>query len=238
VRQVPHYLIIGNGRIARHFFHYMESSGFAVARWYRAMPLPALRQSLASASHVLLLISDDAIADFDAAHLADFSGIKIHFSGSVVVSGVHGVHPLMTFSQKLHDLSFYPSVPFVIEQEAPVFSELMPGFKNPYARIKKNDKARYHALVSMAGNFSCLLWQRMFSAFEKDFGFAPGVGVPYMKQQTENLATDYARALTGPLVRGDQATLQKHMSALADEPLWQKIYDDFVKAYQRDLGGA
>lgn len=237
MRQVPHYLIIGNGRVARHFSHFMESSGFALSRWHRGVPLPVLKQSLATSSHVIVAISDDAIEGFAAEHLNHFSGVKIHFSGAAVVPGVHGAHPLMTFGQKMYAVPFYSTIPFVVEDDAPDFNDLLPGFRNQHVRIKKSDKARYHALVAMAGNLSCLLWQRMFAAFEKDFGFDAKIGLPYMQQQAENLESDYKAALTGPLARGDQETIKKHLNVLAQEPQWQAVYQAFVTAYQQQGDG-
>jgi hypothetical protein len=66
MRQVPNYLLIGNGRVARHFQHYFSLLQLPYQTWHRHEPDTKLTQQLESATHVLLLISDRAIAAFAA----------------------------------------------------------------------------------------------------------------------------------------------------------------------------
>jgi 2-dehydropantoate 2-reductase len=161
VGQVPAYLLIGNGRVARHVACYFDHLGLSCTQWHRGMPEETLAAQAAAASHILILIRDDAIADFAQFHLSGVSALKIHFSGALVAAGIHGAHPLMTFGPDLYAPEKYAAIPFVIEDDAPDFAALLPGLPNAHARIKKNDKAKYHALCAMAGNFSCLLWQKL-----------------------------------------------------------------------------
>lgn len=230
MRQVPAYLIIGNGRVARHMACYFDFLGISCTLWHREMDADKLRRFAEAATHILILIRDDAIADFAQFHLADTRAVKIHFSGAAVVDGVYGAHPLTTFGPDLYGAEKYKSIPFIIEEDAPAFADLLPGLANTHARIKKNDKAKYHALCAMAGNFSCLLWQKLMRDFESDFGLPPETAHVYLRQQTENLLADPAAALTGPLVRGDRVTVQKHLSALKGDP-FHDVYQSFIAAY-------
>jgi hypothetical protein len=43
---------------------------------------------------------------------------------------------------------------------------------------------------------------------------------------------NYQTALTGPLVRNDQKTLQKNLQALKHDP-FEKIYENFILCYQK-----
>ena len=67
-----HYAILGDGRLARHMRHYLELLGQACSGWSRNAASPfnshhesdasmRLRHTIAPASHVLLLVSDDAL---------------------------------------------------------------------------------------------------------------------------------------------------------------------------------
>jgi 3-methyl-2-oxobutanoate hydroxymethyltransferase len=56
--------------------------------------------------------------------------------------------------------------------------------------------------------------------------------MPYLRQQAENLMVDYKTALTGPLLRGDHATLARNIGALQGDP-FQKIYQSFVDTYAK-----
>jgi len=230
VRQVPAYLLIGNGRVQRHVACYFDHLGIPYTHWHRGMAEEMLASLAAAATHILILIRDDAIADFAQCHLAGLSAFKIHFSGALVAEGIHGAHPLMTFGPDLYTPEKYAAIPFVIEDDAPDFAALLPGLPNAHARIKKSDKAKYHALCAMAGNFSCLLWQKLMDSFASDFGLPPETAHAYLHQQTENLLQDYKTALTGPLARGDRMTVQKHLAALKGDT-FADVYQSFITAY-------
>ncbi len=231
MRQVPEYLLIGNGRVARHMACYFNFLGISYTQWHRGMSEDLLAAQARAASHILLLIRDDAIADFAQFHLSDIGALKVHFSGVLNVNGVYGAHPLMTFGPDLYTREKYETIPFVVEQGAPAFADLLPGLANPHAVITQEDKPKYHALCAMAGNFSCLLWQKLMHDFEHEFDLPAELAQPFLRQQTENLLADYKSALTGPLVRGDNATLSKHVQALKDDP-FGAVYQSFISAYR------
>lgn len=234
MRQVPQYLIIGNGRVARHFCHYFSLLGVSFRQWERRQAVATLTEKLSlPTTHVLVLISDAAIDDFVRRYLAEVSATVIHFSGALVTPLAFGAHPLMTFGPDLYSLEKYRDIPFVVEQGAPGFAELLPGLQNRHVLLKPEHKALYHALCVMGGNFTCLLWQRVFERFGRDFGFAPDIAFPYMRQQTENLMHDYKSALTGPLARGDAATIEKNLAALAGDP-FEEVYRAFVSAHEKE----
>ena len=230
MRQVPHYLIIGNGRVARHFRHYLSLLNLSVSQWNRSESALLLRELLPAATQILLLISDQAIEPFIAEHLRESSAVKVHFSGALASKQAYGAHPLMTFSPGLYTLDKYQSIPFVVDATAPPFATLLPGLPNSHVPLAPELKAKYHACCVLSGNFSCLLWQKFFATLEGEFHLPAATGYAYLRQQTENLLTDHASAFTGPLARGDQETILKNLKALEGDP-FQRIYQSFV-----DLG--
>lgn len=229
--QVPRYMVIGNGRLARHMLHYLRLLNLGRCHWHRHLALSDLSQLLPQCRHVLLLIRDDAITTFAQTHLQDFSGTIIHCSGSLVTDAAYGAHPLMAFGQQFYNLAHYQSIPFIVDEGAPAFAQLFPGLSNPEARITPALKARYHALCVLSGNFSCMLWQKFFSELE-GFGWPHDIGRPYLQQQTLNIAQNYQTALTGPLVRQDLKTIRRNLQALEDDP-FQAVYQSFVECYYR-----
>jgi hypothetical protein len=236
MRQVPHYLIVGNGRVARHIQHYFSLLQLPYTAWHRDRPLSELHEKLAFATHVLILIQDSAIAPFIAEHLLqetqDCCPLRIHFSGSLVIEQAWGAHPLMAFSDSLYGLPQYRAVPFVLDHDAPSFADLLPGLPNRQVRLHTALKPKYHALCVLSGNFSCLLWQKLFDAFEQELNLPPDLAHSYLMQQTHNLIRNAKDALTGPLVRGDASTIEKNIAALAGDP-YQDIYKSFVRCYQK-----
>jgi len=194
------------------------------------MPVSTLAPLAAGASHILLLIRDDAIEPFVKTHLAESKAVKIHFSGALNTRGIYGAHPLMTFGAALYAPEKYRDIHFIIDADAPDFAALLPGLPNAHARLDPAQKAKYHALCVMAGNFSCLLWQKLFDTLQSDFDIPAAAALPYLSQQTENLIADYRTALTGPLARGDAATIACNIAALKGDE-FQAVYQAFVNAY-------
>lgn len=232
MRQVPNYLIIGNGRVSRHIQHYLTLLSVPFDVWHRREPLEKLHNQLEDATHVLLLISDNAIEPFAAQHLQNSRAIKLHFSGSLTSSFIYGAHPLYSFNADLYQLDEYQAIPFVIDENAPEFETLLPGLANPHARLHPSKKAKYHALCVLGGNFSTMLWQKFFSDLNGELNLPPEIGYGYLRQVTQNLLNDAQSALTGPLTRNDEITIQKNLSALEMDP-FKSIYQSFVHCYQQ-----
>lgn len=231
MRQVPHYLIIGNGRVASHMRHYFTLLHLSYSSWHRQQHHSQLIQALKLATHVLLLISDHAVDSFIAEHLQPHHSRLIHFSGSLVTDNAYGVHPLMTFSDGLYELEQYQAIPFIIDHDALPFEDLLPGIANQHMRLQKSLKPKYHALCVMSGNFSCILWQKFFNTLESEFNIPKSFAYLYLHQQTQNLLTRPQTALTGPLVRGDKITIEKNIAALENDP-FQEVYQSFIDCYQ------
>ena len=227
MRQVPQYLLIGNGRLAVHFRHYFSLLGLSFDCWHRQESPELLQAKSLQATHIFLLISDCAIEAFIERHLSHVSAKLMHCSGSLFSEKAYGVHPLMTFSQTLYDEVQYREIPFVTDADV-----TLPGLPNPFFRIQPEQKAKYHALCVLANNFSTILWQKLFRDFEQELSLPGSVAHSLLKQQTQNLCKDYTSALTGPLVRNDQQTLQRNIGALAGDP-FQSIYQAFINVYPR-----
>lgn len=235
MRQVPHYLIIGNGRVAKHFCHYFNQLGIVFSCWHRKLPREQLDKLLSSATHILILISDDAIDCFINSYLSTSKACLIHCSGSLTSEKAYGAHPLMSFSHELYAIEQYQAMTFVVDDDAPDSSELLPGLPNASVRLKKSLKAKYHALCVMAGNFSCILWQKLMRSFEQEFHLPSSISHPFLMQQSKNIMSDYTTALTGPLVRGDDETIAKNIAALEGDS-FQEIYKSFVNGMDASQG--
>lgn len=232
MRQVPDYLVIGSGRVAQHFQHYFTLMQIPFSSWHRQQDAQNLQEKLQRATHVLLLISDRAIENFIDNYLENCNSMLIHFSGSLVTEKAYGAHPLFTFNQSKYSLEQYQAIPFILDHDAPDFEALFPQLPNLHVRLNKNQKAKYHALCVLSGNFSCMLWQKIFSEFENSFKIPQTIAHPYLQQVMHNLLNDSRTAMTGPLVRGDTNTIQNNLAAL-DSDSFQDIYKSFVECYQK-----
>lgn len=233
MRQVPKYLIIGSGRMARHFSYYLQLLQLPYQQWSRAHNTPdELKLMAESCTHVLILINDSAIEEFINNHPYLKSKCCVHFSGCLVTKAAASAHPFMTFSTELYDLDTYSEIPFTLEQEGPDLDVLLPGLPNPSFKIPQQQKPLYHALGVIGNNFTTLLWQKVFQVFQEKLDLPREIAYPMLKRTLMNLMDHPDAALTGPLVRGDEKTIQAHLKALAGDPFYD-IYQAFVKTYQK-----
>jgi predicted short-subunit dehydrogenase-like oxidoreductase (DUF2520 family) len=224
--------LVGSGRVARHFRHYFGLLGLPCCTWSRRTDRTDPDEALASCRTVVLLIRDAEIVSFVEAWPALRDKRLVHFSGSLVTGAAEGAHPLMTFWHDLYDLDTYRRVPFVLDEGGTPFDQLLPGLPNPSFTIAAADRAYYHALCVMAGNFSTILWVKLFDELQGRFGIPASAAHPYLAQATANLLADAGRALTGPLARGDTATIDANLRALEGDP-FEAVYRAFARIYDR-----
>ncbi|HKX54751.1 MAG TPA: DUF2520 domain-containing protein [Xanthomonadales bacterium] len=237
-----HYAILGGGRLARHMRHYFQQLGLPCSYWARKTDFELnshnivdttgrLHATVQPASHVLLLVSDDAIASLPKRYPVLRGKTLVHFSGALGIPGIAGAHPLMTFGYDLYSPQAYQSIPFMLDQGLNM-SEVLPGLPNPHSHIAVEHKAQYHALCVMAGNFPQILWQAVSQRFT-GMGLGEGMLEPYLRQVLDNFLANPATALTGPLARGDQGTVARNLQSLQGDAL-QPLYQSFVKFHSTE----
>lgn len=185
-----------------------------------------------NSDYVLLAIKDGAIAEFIKSHSFLDPKKCVHFSGALVLPEVHSAHPLMTFHTGNMPLEIYERICFVTEEGKLSFSQIFPQLKNPNQSIDGRKKALYHSLCVTGSNFTNILWQEVLRRFASEFSIEQKNLQPFMEQTFANILRDPFNSLTGPLVRGDQKTIDQHLQAL-DSSLLKPIYQDFVKLYER-----
>ena len=220
------YLIVGSGRVARHLSYYFELLKISFTSWNRNQSSEDLENLASSATHILLAISDDAIPSFYSAHLEKYENkTVVHFSGSLHQRPLIALHPLMTFGHDLYDLSFYKRIHFCVTG-VDSLQEILPELSNDSSTLFAFEKAKYHALCVLGGNFSSILIGKMLEEFQK-LGLPENAALPYIEKVISNTFKNPSEALTGPLVRKDISTVEKNLQSLSDDP-FQDIYKSFL----------
>ena len=234
MRQVPvipsfsAYGLVGSGQLAYHFAHYLRLLHIPFICWSRDLKTP-IAQALQNCSHILVLITDSQIEAFLTENQNKLPNATfIHCSGSLFTPLAVGVHPLMTFSKTLYDEKTYRDIHFVVDSQKQPLSSLLPQLPNSYSMIDPSQKAQYHALCVMAGNFSSLLWQEFFTQMQEHLGISKQHTLPYLHQIFHNIAS-MENSFTGPIQRGDQQTINKHLKVLEEKPHLYHIYQAFLK---------
>ncbi len=222
------YLIVGNGRLAKHLIHYFSLLGIKYSHFHRGTN-EALSELAKKSSHVLLAITDGVIAEFYNSHPEIHGKTIVHFSGANSFPFAYGAHPLMTFTQNLYGLEEYQKIFFVVEKSVKKFQEILPGLTNKYFEIPKEKKPYYHALCVLGGNFSVVLWKKMLNEFETRLGISREAMWPYLEKVLTEFMRDPQNSLTGPISRGDWKTIEKNLESLKGDS-FRSVYEAVLEA--------
>jgi predicted short-subunit dehydrogenase-like oxidoreductase (DUF2520 family) len=151
------------------------------------------------------------------------STVFYHLSGALYFPEIIGLHPLMTFTKNDHKIS-YDLVPLFTDNEA--FYVRYAKLNNNLKYISPALKSKYHAMAVMLGNFSQYYLQIVKDHFPEDLCFKDYEMLTEFS--VKNIFSENSRSLlTGPLVRGDFQTLQKHKEVLKSEK--SKVLDIYIK---------
>lgn len=233
------YLIIGDGRVAKHFSHYFSLLNIPHTNWSRgSCTEDELIQLSKQHQNALVLISDSQIDPFIESHPCLQNKKLIHFSGSLNSAWASMAHPLMTFSNELYELDEYKQISFIAANNSLPLSELIPELPNRTYSLDPEKVPLYHALCVMSGNFTNILWQSTISIFRDELKLPAHVLQNYLQKTADNLNAAMEmntqntpkNTLTGPIARGDVTTIVKNLDALTHRPE-QNLYYAFLNYY-------
>ena len=222
----------------------------AAQRFAKTMPgcqIYEKAQELANTAEFVFITTPDDIIPKVAAELTWHTGQSvIHCSGATSVDAlasakqqgamVGSIHPCQTFAGIAQAIENLPGSTFAIEAEEPLRStltEIATALNGDWVYLTAEDKALYHAAACIACNYfytlvklATDLWQN----FGKSTAEATKAYMPLLQGSLNNIANvGLPGALTGPIARGDTATIRKHLAAL------EKYAPDLLPLY-KELG--
>ena len=226
-------LIIGRGRIAAHLSHYLDLTAhpYPLKHWHRDLSESKLTELISKARVVFACIKDDALSGFLQTYQQGDTRF-VHFSGSQTFSKAFGAHPLMSFSTELYTKELYEQIPFVVDQDSKHFREIFPTLKNKVYEINPEQKAFYHALCVLSGNFTTVMWSSVAQEMQDQLHLPKDVLNLYLQTTAQNTLKNQFAALTGPLARGDQKVIDTHLAILRETP-WYGLYQNLIQTYER-----
>lgn len=190
---------------------------------------------LAEADIYLFSVSDRAVAELAAALPVPPGAVVAHTAGSVPLDALPRrfanravLYPLQTFTRGR-------AVDF---RQIPVFIETSSGALHPaveaFAR-RLSDRVVYadserRARLHLAAVFACNFANAMYAAGDRilhDAGLDFGLLKPLIAETAAKAcaAASPAGVQTGPAVRGDRTTQQRHTEMLADRPELKELYE-------------
>jgi predicted short-subunit dehydrogenase-like oxidoreductase (DUF2520 family) len=210
--------IVGAGRV-----------GSAVAARLRERGV-ALREG--DAELVLICVPDGAIGE--VARSIEPGPWIGHVSGATSLSALDphrrrfSLHPLQTFTRARGPEQLdgaYAAVTAESEDARAVAVELAETLGLRPFQLADDERAIYHAGAAIASNFLVTL-RRVAGQLVADAGAPPEALDPLMRRTIEN-----GFELTGPIARGDWATVEAHLGAIrARRPEYEPIYRALAEA--------
>jgi len=234
---MPPITLVGNGRVGGSLARSLRAAGVRVAL--------TGREGIGShpAEVVLLCVPDAEVANACEA-AADAPGLRFvgHTSGAITLDALEpartagaetfSMHPMQTIPDAGADLT---AAPAAIAGSTPAASEVarriagacqMSSFDVP-----EESRAAYHAAAAIASNFLVTLESSAEELLEAA-GIENGreLLAPLTLRTAANWAERGPEALTGPISRGDEATVERHLDAIAErapelEPLYRVLAD-------------
>ncbi len=256
--RLPRTAIVGRGRAGSALLGALLELGVdtksMAGRSIGEEPVPGF---VATADLLILAVADAAIAGTAGALAASLpvasTGIAFHLSGAVdssllaplQLSGYRTAswHPMQTFTGSMSGLSAFQGIVVGMEGEEEALrlgERLAESLGARGVRIPSSGKALYHLAAALAANgLTALL------SAAKDSLLAAGVPESEWVRALAPLANRAlsaafedgpANALTGPVARGDEATIAAHRRALAARfPERLALYDELVREQRRLL---
>ncbi|MGA7396395.1 MAG: DUF2520 domain-containing protein [Solirubrobacterales bacterium] len=225
--------IVGPGRVGSSIANAAQMAGFTVdlvARKFTA--------SQVDSRAVLLCVPDSEIVPTAERIAALGATPKMlgHTSGATGLEplrtagapAVFSIHPLQTVPAPDTDLSGCPAAVAGSNPEAVDFATRLARDINllPF-EIDEKDRPTYHAAASLASNYLITLEQTAASMLEEIGVKEPRrVLAPLVRRSLSNWEELGAAAITGPIARGDEGTVEAHRTALATtNPDLLEMYD-------------
>jgi len=205
---------IGSGRVISHID---ELSKQPAELWMIATPDDAIRrcaEQLAALKNI----------DWNSTTIFHSSGLKTSTELAALQnlgSSVASAHPAHSFASPQRSLTNFAATVCALEGDdnaITALDDLFSGIGGLTTTLQPEAKALYHAATVMASNYLVALIGVSESLLEKagiEDALASTILAPLMRQSLENgLAVGAAKALTGPIARGDIETLQAHLKAI------------------------
>jgi predicted short-subunit dehydrogenase-like oxidoreductase (DUF2520 family) len=248
----PGVFILGAGRAGRGLSRALRASGVRVIGLHGrreegepdAVTAGAIPHAAHAADTILVAVRDgqleEALGELAAAPLAA-GAVVLHASGSaepVALAQLRKAghpcgtfHPLVPLADPARAAERLRGAWIGIDGDAgaiAVAEQLAERLGAHTLRIPAGEKAVYHAAAVIASNFPTVLAAiavSLLGSVGMNERESWGAIRALMRGAVANLDTEApARALTGPIARGDVETVQKHLAALESHPATRELY--------------
>ncbi|MCY1536147.1 hypothetical protein D9M68_715900 [compost metagenome] len=239
-------VLIGSGNVATHLAKALKASGVQILQvWSKhfihaealasvtgARPIQHLSEIQTDADLCILSIKDDAITAV-ANELSHFKGTMVHTSGAVPIAVFKGMfshygvfYPLQTFS-KGREIDF-DTVPLCIEANDPETLQMLLDLGEQLSSRVSEVNSEKRRILHLAAVFACNFPNHLYALAAGLLGeyhlnfdlLRPLILETALKVQHADPQT----VQTGPAIRFDEQSLEKHKALLSGDEHLKKIY--------------
>jgi predicted short-subunit dehydrogenase-like oxidoreductase (DUF2520 family) len=190
------------------------------------------QQVVDDAEMVFITTADDFIAKVCAGLSWRRDQAVVHCSGASTVqslesarrqgAAVGSIHPCQSFAGIEQAIANLPGSTFGIEAEGPLratLTDMARALQGEVVYLSSEDKVLYHTAAAIACNYFTTI-VKLATGLWTNFGKTPADGLraymPLLRGSLTNMETaGFPKCLTGPIARGDVATVERHLAALA-----------------------
>ena len=229
------FTLVGPGRAGLSLASALVENGWELAAGYGRTDD---KSAAADQVELCVIATPDASIAEVAREIRPGRAVVMHLSGATPLTSIAhhrsaGLHPLVSLADPATGAELLRSAWFGVAGD-PIAERIAESLSGKWFRIADEDRVLYHAAAAVAANHVvALLGQAERIAGE--------VGVPFdalvnlARGSLENVARlGPASALTGPVSRGDEATVERHRAELAERlPDELPAYDALVAEARR-----
>lgn len=242
--------IIGSGNVAWHLAKFFHTNGHRITTIYNrsaatgeqlaaevSASFASLEEEIDTKSDLLILaIKDDAIEEILTNIRPQQGGIVLHTAGATPMSVLekfdrYGViYPPQSLNKEIE--SNLSEIPFALEgsdiatQDA--ILQLMQSLAPKSFACDSRQRLALHVAAVFVNNFVNALYQIGYNILEKknlDFELLRPIILETAKKVQNNLPQD---TQTGPAVRNDKKTINRHLELLSDKETTRQIYQQLT----------
>ncbi len=250
-------VIIGTGNVATVLGRELKNAGFTIAQVFGRNPQNAfiLAQELESipcnlwneidknADIYLVSIADRALYDLDQ-HLVLLDQLVIHTAGSVTkevmknISTNYGVlYPLQSLRKEMPVLT---KIPLLVdgsnEQCKQIIWDVAQRLSTNVSYANNEDRLKLHVAAIFMNNFTNHLYT-VTADFCKNENINFNLLLPLAAETAKRIELVAPKeVITGPAIRKDQVTINKHLDLLNEYPQIQKLYRQMTESIEEFNG--
>jgi len=239
-------VLYGNGFEIREIVSKTEESMRIFAGLFNAQPKSDLRFS--GCDIVIAAVPDDTLENVLKDISCDDNVIVAHTAGSIglgvfppEIKHVGVFYPLQTFSEGRR--VEFRGIPFFIETSDKYTEEVLKNLAESIGGIVHFTDTRHRRLLHIAAVFACNFTNHMLTSGKKlsgEAGFRFDILRPLIN---ETIMKAFEKgpevSQTGPAVRLDKNTIERHLDLLSYSPEMQKLYrevtDSIISFYKKSI---